>query len=140
MSKQLEQESRLDRESGETTNQVMLKKKQLEIKVMEKGQLSIEGVEEEIIKKIKKSEVKDDEIIKVVEEIKKTGVKVLRNNEQQIKKKLVLKERKVYISKDESLRLEIIQLYYDIPIVEHRRQWKIVELITRNYWQPGVMK
>ncbi len=48
---------------------------------MEKGQLSIEGVEEEIIKKIKKSEVKDDEIIKVVEEIKKTGVKVLRNNE-----------------------------------------------------------
>ena len=48
---------------------------------MEKGQLSIEGVEEEIIKKIKKSEVKDDEIIKVVEEIKKTRVKVLRNNE-----------------------------------------------------------
>ena len=48
---------------------------------MEKGQLSIEGVEEEIIKKIKKSEVKDDEIIKVVEEMKKTGVKVLRNNE-----------------------------------------------------------
>ena len=54
MSKQLEQESRLDRESGETINQEMLKKKQLEIKVMEKGQLSIEGVEEEIIKKIKK--------------------------------------------------------------------------------------
>ena len=140
MSKQLEQESRLDRESRETINQVMLKKKQLKIKVMEKEQLSIEAVEEEIIKKIKKSEVKDDEIIKVVEEIKKTRVKVLRNNEQQIKKKLVLKERKVYISKDESLRLEIIQLYYDIPIVEHRRQWKIVKLITRNYWQPGVMK
>ena len=48
---------------------------------MEKEQLSIEAVEEEIIKKIKKSEVKDDEIIKVVEEIKKTRVKVLRNNE-----------------------------------------------------------
>ena len=140
MSKQLEQESRLDRESRETINQVMLKKKQLKIKVMEKEQLSIEAVEEEIIKKIKKSEVKDDEVMKVVEEMKKAGVKVLRNNEQQIKNRLVLKERKVYISKDESLRLEIIQLYYDTPIVEHERQWKIVELITRSYWQPGVMK
>ena len=48
---------------------------------MEKEQLSIEAVEEEIIKKIKKSEVKDDEVMKVVEEMKKAGVKVLRNNE-----------------------------------------------------------
>jgi len=48
---------------------------------MEKKQLSIEAVEEEIIKKIKKSEVKDDEVMKVVEEMKKAGVKVLRNNE-----------------------------------------------------------
>ena len=140
MSKQLEQESRLDRESGEITNQVMLKKKQLEIKVMEKGQLLIERVEEEIIEKIKKPKAKDDEVMKAVEEMKKAGVKVLRNNKQQIKNKLVLKERKVYISKDESLRLEIIQLHYDTPIVEHGRQWKIVELITRNYWQLGVMK
>ena len=48
---------------------------------MEKGQLSIEGVEEEIIEKIKKPEAKDDEVMKAVEEMKKAGVKVLRNNE-----------------------------------------------------------
>ena len=47
---------------------------------MEKGQLLIEVTEEEIIEKIKKSEAKDDEVVKVVEEIKKAGVKVLRNN------------------------------------------------------------
>ena len=47
---------------------------------MEKGQLLIEGTEEEIIEKIKKSEAKDDEVVKVVEEIKKAGVKVLRKN------------------------------------------------------------
>jgi len=48
---------------------------------MEKRQLLIEGVEEEIIEKIKKSEVKNDKIVKVVEEMKKAGVQVLRNNE-----------------------------------------------------------
>jgi len=59
----------------------MLKKEWLEIRVMEKGQLLIEGVEEEIIEKIKKSEAKNDEIVKAVKKMKKMEVKVLRNNE-----------------------------------------------------------
>ena len=41
---------------------------------MEKEQLLIEGVEEKIIEKIKKSEAKDDEVIKAVEEMKKAEV------------------------------------------------------------------
>jgi len=57
--------------------------------------LLIKGVEEEIIKKIKKSEVKDDEIVKTVEKMKKVGVKVLRNDEWQIEDDLVLKKRKI---------------------------------------------
>jgi len=43
--------------------------------------LLIKRAKEGIIEKIKKLEVKDDEVIKVVEEMKKTEVKVLRNNE-----------------------------------------------------------
>jgi len=35
----------------------------------------------DIIEKIKKSEARDDEVIKVVEEMKKAEVKVLRNEE-----------------------------------------------------------
>ncbi len=46
----------------------------------------------------------------------------MRNNEWQIEDKLVLKERKVYVSKDKSLRLEIIQLHYNMPIGGHGRQ------------------
>ena len=90
-------------------NQVMLKlkKEQLEIRVMEKKQLLIERAKKEINEKIKKLEAKDDEIIKVVEEMKKVEVKVLRNNEQQIENDLVLKEGKMYVLRDE-LRLEII--------------------------------
>jgi len=45
----------------------MLKKKWLEIRAIEKKQLLIEKTKEEIIEKIKKSEVKDDEAVKVVE-------------------------------------------------------------------------
>ena len=85
----------------------------------------IEGVEKEamkkIIEKIKKSEVKDDKIVKVVEKMKKAGVKILRNDEWQIEDKLVLKEEKVYVLKNKSLRLEIIWLHYNTLIVGYRR-------------------
>jgi len=43
----------------------------------------------------------------------------LRNDKWQIEDELVLKEGKIYILKDDSLRLEIILLYYNMPIVEH---------------------
>jgi len=52
----------------------------------------------------------------------------------------VLKEGRVYVLKDEKLRVEIIQLHYDTPIIGHGGQWKIVELVTRNYWWPEVTK
>jgi len=51
-----------------------------------------------------------------------------------------LKEGKVYVLKDEKLRVEIIQLHHDVPIVGHGEQWKTVELVTRNYWWPEITK
>ena len=100
-------------------NQIMLKKEWLEIRVMDKRQVLIEGVEEDIVKKIKNSKARDDEVIKVVEEIKKAEVKVLRNEEWQIEDNLVLKEGKIYILRDEKLRLEIIWLHHNMPIAGH---------------------
>ena len=51
--------------------------------------------------------------------MKKAGVKVLRNNEWKIEGELVLKEGKVYVLKDEELRIEIIQLYNDVLAIEY---------------------
>jgi len=75
-----------------------------------------------------------------VEEMKKAGVKMLRDEEWQIEEGLVLKEGRVYVPKDEKLRVEIIWLHHDTPIAGHRGQWKMVELVTRNYWWPGITK
>jgi len=50
------------------------------------------------------------------------------------------KERKVYMPKDDKLRVEIIRLHHNTPVGGHRGQWKIVELVTQNFWWPGVTK
>ena len=50
------------------------------------------------------------------------------------------KERKVYVPKDDILRAEIIRLHHDTPVEGHGEQWKTVELVTQNFWWPGVTK
>jgi len=74
----------------------------------------IEGPEVDILK-IARS--KDKEVVRVIEEMKKAGVKVLREEEWQIEEKLVLKEGKVYMPKDKVLRVEIIWLHHDTLVV-----------------------
>jgi len=53
---------------------------------------------------------------------------------------LVLKEGKIYVLKDEALRMEIIWLYHNIPVVGHGGKWKMMELVTRNYWWPEITR
>ena len=65
---------------------------------------------------------------------------MLRDKEQREVEGIIYKERKVYMPKDEKLRAEIIKLHYDILVEGHGEQWKTVELVTRNFWQPGVTK
>ena len=75
----------------------------------------VEEPEVDLLEKIKKARSKDEDVIRVVEEMKKAGVKELRDNKWKIEEDLVLKERKVYVLRDEELRAEVIQLYHDVP-------------------------
>jgi len=40
----------------------------------------------------------------------------------------------VYVPRDEILQLEVIWLHHNIQVAKHRDKWKIMELMTRNYW------
>ena len=94
----------------------------------------IEGPKINILEKIKKVSSKDEEVVRVVEEMKKAEVKILQGDEWQIDEDLVLKEGKIYVSKNEELRIEIIQLHHDVLVAGHGERWKTMELVMRNYW------
>jgi len=118
----------------ENKNRMLVKKKWLETRALE--EIVIEGVD--ILDRIRKSKAVNDEIVKVVEEIKKANVKVLRKKEWREEDELMLKDGKVYVPKDEELRTEVIRLHHDTPVGGHGGQWKTVELVTRNFWWPRV--
>ena len=80
----------------------------------------IKGVD--LLEKVIKSKVQDDKVIKMVEEIKQARVKMLRDEEWREEDGLMLKEEKVYVPKDEELRVEIIQLHHDMSVEGHGGQ------------------
>jgi len=51
--------------------------------------------------------------------MKKAKVKVIQGEEWKIEGELVLKEEKIYVLKNEKLRVEIIQLYHNTLVSGH---------------------
>ena len=100
----------------------------------------VEGPEVDLLEKIKKARSKDEDVVRVIEEMKKAEVRELQGNEWKMEGELVLKEGKVYVPKDKELRAEVIRLHHDVLAVGHRERWKTVELVIRNYWWPGVTR
>ena len=58
-------------------DETLVKKEWIENRRTEKVEVIVEGVD--LLEKIKQSRVKDNEVVKAVEEIKQAGVKVLRD-------------------------------------------------------------
>ena len=93
--------------------------------------------EKGLLKKICESKAHNEQVVmKAVEAaIKKAGVRTLNGREWEIQEQdLVLWRGKVYVPKNDKLRLEIVQLHHDMPIGGHGGQWKTIKLVTRNYW------
>ena len=117
LSRRLDWEMGVERDNEEQT---LIKREWLEARAAEVSEVVIDGVD--ILDRIRKSEARDDEVVKAVEEIKRAGVKVLRDEEWQEHEGLMLKKGKVYVPKDEKLRAEVIRLHHDMPVGGHGGQ------------------
>jgi len=83
--------------------------------------------------RIKKVQEEDKRVVKAMEELKKARIKTLKDKEWEIKDGVVMKEGRVYVPEGE-LKREVIWLHHDTPVGGHRGRWKMMELVTRNYW------
>ena len=77
-------------------------------------------IEEESLKeRIKRAQEGDEKVVKAVEELKKAGVKTLKDKEWEIEDGIVMKEGRIYMPEGD-LRREIIQLHHDTPVGGYR--------------------
>ena len=101
-------------------DEMLVKLEQLEVRKAEVVEIIVDGVD--LLEEVRKSKMKDNEVVKAVEEMKQVGVKMLRDEEWREVDSVMYKERKVYISKDDKLRAEIIRLYHDTLVGGHEGQ------------------
>ena len=60
-------------------NEMLVKPEQLEVRRTETVEIIVDGVD--LLEEVRKSKVKDDEVVKVMEKIKQAGIKMLRDKE-----------------------------------------------------------
>ena len=86
----------------------------MEVRKTEKVEIIVEGID--LLEKVRQSKVKDNEVVRAVEEIKQAGVKMLQDEKWREVDGVMYKEGKVYVPKNNKLRAEIIRLYHDMPV------------------------
>jgi len=114
---------RLDWEIGvekDNEDETLVKLEWLEVRKAEVVEIIVNGVD--LLEEVRKSKVKDDEVVKAVEEMKQVGVKMLRDEEWREVDNVMYKEGKVYVPKDDKLRAEIIRLHHDTLVEGHEGQ------------------
>jgi len=119
-------------------DKMLVKPKWLKVRRTKRVEIIVEEVD--LLEKVRKLKVKDDEVVKAVEEMKQAGVKILRGEEWREEDSIIYKKKKMYVPKDNILKAEIIRLHHNTPVGGHGGQWKTVELVTQNFWWPGVTK
>ena len=63
--------------------------------------------EDDLRERIREAQEKDKQVVKAVEELKRSGIKSIKDKEWSIEDGLVLKEKKIYVPEG-ALRIEVI--------------------------------
>jgi len=137
LSRQADHEMGIDLDN---TNQVLLKPEFFAINVLEATHES--PINNEIILKEVKAALLSDKVTKDYKSLLKSSPREFEKSLQDwnYENGLLLYREKIYISHsmEDTLRQQIIQMHYDLPSTRHPGRWKTYELVSRNYWWPGM--
>ena len=133
---------RSDHGKGEDDNKdvILLKPEWFKIQALKQGHVLLSGLEEPLVKKIRESKELDESVVRAVEELRKSGTSRIDGAEWAEEQGLILFRGKVYVPKDVGLRRAIVEAHHDSQITGHPGRWKTLELVTRNYWWPGISR
>src|ERR1700724_285595 len=120
---------RVDHKKGiehDNENITLLKPEFFKVRALRQGHLLIEGEEEKLLSKIRKSKDLDEAVVKAVEELKRSSTKHLRSEEWSEEQGLVLFRGKVYVPKDIKLRWKLLNYtmtYQRLDTLANGKPW-----------------
>ena len=89
---------------------------------------------------LKKAQAYDTEVSQAPESVLKNGPRSLTKGleDWNYEDGIILFRGHVYVPKDPSLRRDIVKSYHDHLAIGHPGQWKTYELVSQEYWWPGM--
>ena len=94
---------------------------------------TVDTPEDIILTKIKQRKANKDKYVQVALEKKE-------KDWEETDDGVVTWQGRIYVPKDRDLRGQVIQAHHDTVLAGHPGRYKTQELITRNYWWPGISR
>jgi hypothetical protein len=96
----------------------------------------------DLLARIRACTSKDNDVAEALKLVKDFGpVNIQKGLEEwNSEQGLIIRRGKVYVPLDNSIRRDLVSSYHDVLPVGHPGQYKTLEIISRNYWWPGMTK
>src|SRR5258708_9771288 len=128
---------RVDHPRGaeDNTDCTLLTLEVFELRAMEA--VTLEGEEAVFMEQIQQSDQYDDLVVK---DLKALDVGELCSDEWMCTEEVVLYRGRVYVLDDPQLRHDLVHAYHSTAVTGHPGRWKTLELVSQNYWWPGLSR
>jgi hypothetical protein len=132
---------RPDHHPGKEDNQgqILLKPSYFISKATQRGHMRI-AADKPLLQRIRDSSLQDQQVTEALNLLHTKGPRQLRKGleEWNVEDRLILYRGKVYVPKDDAIRRDLVKLHHDTLQAGHPGRWKTYELLSRNYWWPGM--
>ena len=128
-------------DADDNLDQIVLRPEQFRLLAARRGHNAVVA-DKALLKRIRTCSEREQEVAEALQKVEKLGPARLQSDlvDWNVEQGLILYRGKVYVPKDEALRTEIVRIHHDLPPAGHPGQWKTLELVSRNYWWPGMGK
>src|SRR5260221_7321182 len=99
--------------------------------------VTLEGEEAIFMERIQQSAQFDDPVVKA---LKALDAGELYSDEWMHTEGIVLYQGKVYIPDNPQLRHDLVHVHHSATVARHPGCWKTLELVSQNYWWPGLSR
>src|SRR5258707_4554077 len=106
-----------------------------ELRVMEA--VTLEGEEAVFMEWIRQSDQYDNPVVKA---LKALDAGELHSDEWTCAEEVVLYRGRVYIPDDPQLHHDLVHAHHSTAVTGHPGRWKTLELVSQNYWWPGLSR
>src|SRR5260370_5829343 len=106
-----------------------------ELRAMEA--VTLEGEEAVFMEWIRQSDQYDDLVVKA---LKALDMGELRSDEWMHAEGVVLYRGRVYVPDNPQLHHDLVHAHHSAIVIRHPGHWKMLELVSQNYWWPGLSR